>query len=58
MGTVSQNSPTVYEREDAKDVAQQTHLQKELDAGALFVLKSKGNIFNPNKYNNMYITIS
>ncbi|PON75285.1 Amino acid transporter, transmembrane domain containing protein [Trema orientale] len=47
MGTVLPNSPPrEHEREGAKDIAQQTHdiLQKDqkLDAGALFVLKSKG----------------
>ncbi|EXC74155.1 hypothetical protein L484_000300 [Morus notabilis] len=42
MGTVTPGSIPVHEGEGGKDIAQHTHPQRELDAGALFVLKSKG----------------
>ncbi len=45
MGTVLPSSAiAMHEGEDVKDAPQEAyHHNKDLDAGALFVLKSKGN---------------
>ena len=42
MGTLSPNSIAVHEAGEDDEIKQVSQQQKELDAGALFVLKSKG----------------